>query len=93
MFYFIIYGVNCMTIFCRSELPNKDKGNIAYEGFSFCLTLCKFNYSPRTEPNIIAGDKLLPGTNPGFLKSEENVKLHTFIYTKSVSENICVYNI
>ena len=30
---------------------------------------------------ILAGDKLLPGTNPGFLKSEENVKLHTFIYT------------
>ena len=45
----------------------------------------------RAEPNIVAGDKLSPGTNPGFLKSEENVKLHTFIYTKSVSENICVY--
>ena len=46
----------------------------------------------RTEPNTVAGDKLSPGTNPGFLKSEENVKLHTFIYIKSVSENICVYN-
>ena len=47
----------------------------------------------RTEPNFVAGDKLSPGTNPGFLKSEENVKLHTFIHTKGVSENICVYNI
>ena len=47
----------------------------------------------RTEPNIVAGDKLSIATNPGFLKSEENVKLHTFIYTKSVSENICVYDI
>ena len=33
----------------------------------------------KTEPNIVAGDKLLPGTNPGFLKSEENVKLHTYV--------------
>ena len=42
---------------------------------------------------FVAGDKPSPGTNPGFLKSEENGKLHTFIYTTSVSENICVYNI
>ena len=27
-------------------------------------------------------DKLSPGTNPGFLKSEKNVKLHIFIYPK-----------
>ena len=46
-----------------------------------------------TEFIIQVRDKLLPGTKPGFLKSEENVKLHTFIYTKSVSENICVYYI
>ena len=40
----------------------------------------------RTEPHIVAEDKLLPGTNHSFLKSEENVKLHTCIYTKSVSK-------
>ena len=27
----------------------------------------------KTEYIILAGDKLSPGTNPGFLKSEENV--------------------
>ena len=58
---------------------------VAYGGFSFCLTSCVINFS-RTEPNIVAGDQLLPGTNPDFLKSEESVKLHTFIYTKSVSD-------
>ena len=35
----------------------------------------------KTEQIILAEDKLSPDTNPGFLKSEENVKLHTFIYT------------
>ena len=46
-----------------------------------------------TELIFQARDKLLPGTKPGFLKSGENVKLHTFMYTRSVSENICVYYI
>ena len=35
----------------------------------------------KTELIICVEDKLSPGTNPGFLKSEENCKLHTFIYT------------
>ena len=35
---------------------------------------------------IQARDKLSPGTKPGCLKSEENVKLFTYIYTKNVSE-------
>ena len=36
--------------------------------------MCNYFFS-RTEQNIVAGDKLSPGTKPGFFKSEENVKL------------------
>ena len=52
------------------------------------MFLCNYFFS-RTEQNIVAGDKLSPGTKPGFFKSEENVKLDNFVH-KSVSENMCL---
>ena len=65
---------------CRKHTPKQTQTHIRNVKLIFS----------RTEPNIVAGDKLSSGTNPGFLKSEENVKLHTYIYTKSVSENMCL---
>ena len=35
MFCFLIYGVSCMIIFCRSELPNKE----LKESFNICCFL------------------------------------------------------
>ena len=40
-----------------------------------------------------AGDKLLPGTKPGFLKSEKMLSFMLLYIQKSVSENICVNRI
>ena len=61
----------------------------AYGGFSFCLPSCIINFS-RTEQNIVAGDKLSPGTNPGFFKSEENVKLTIFYTQKCIKRTFYI---
>ena len=42
---------------------------------------------------ILAGDKLLPGTNPGFLKSEKMLSFILLYTHKVYIENICVYYI
>ena len=39
------------------------------------------------------GDKLLPATKPGFLKSKKMLRFILLYTQKSVSENMCVYNI
>ena len=39
------------------------------------------------------GDKLLPGTKPGFLKSEKMLGLQLLYIHKSVLENVYVNNI
>ena len=49
-----------------------------------------YNYFfARTEPNIVAGDKLSPGTKPGFLKSEKILSL-PILYTPKVYQKICL---
>ena len=39
------------------------------------------------------GDKLLPGTKPGFLKSEKMLGFKLLYIHKSVSENVYVNNV
>ena len=46
-----------------------------------------------TESILMLGDKLSPGTKPGFLKSEKMLRFKLLYIHKSVLENVYVNNI
>ena len=65
--------IGTLTLVSYMDVINMVKS--AYEDFSFCLTYCRFDFFSKTEFIFVLGDKLLPGTKPGFLKSEKMLRL------------------
>ena len=67
----------------RIQLHNQSLANIINKGWFFS----------KTESIFVLRDKLLPGTKPGFLKSEKMLRFILLYIHKSVSENVYVHNI
>ena len=64
-----------------------------YGSFSSCLSYFKLDNSLQQDQFLMLGDKLSPGTKPGFLKSEKMLGLQLLYIHKSVLENVYVNNV